>query len=186
MLDAGCEDLSFSHTVLRVNGLERLKELPAEAAVRLAFLLRGSTVEEAVELCRRWKTPNAFCDQVKALLLALEQSMPDSLYAARRYVCRYWKGWQGALSIRAALGENVDEAIKMCKTVSKNGTAIEIKRLAVNGKELQETLGVIPAKTGMLLERLQDLCWQEPSRNKKPVLLALAGEIVQKERDFTS
>ena len=185
MLEAGCQDLAFSHTVLQVNDLDRLAELPAQAPVRLAFLLRDRTAEEAVELCRRWKTSCAFSDEVKALLLALGQPAPDSLYAARCYVCRYWKGWQGALAIRAVLGEDVAQATQMCKTVSKNGTAIEIKRLAVNGKELQEALGVIPARTGVLLARLQELCWQEPSRNKKPVLLALAGEIVKTERDFT-
>lgn len=185
MLDTGCEARAFYHTVLQVNDLERLSELPVQAPVRLAFLLRDTTAENAVELCHRWKTSNAFCDQVKALLLALAQSVPDTPYAARRYVCLNWQGWQGALAIRLALGEDVSEAVKMCRTVSKNGTAIEIKRLAVNGKELQEVLGVIPAKTGILLARLQDLCWQDPHRNKKSVLLALASEIVKTEREFT-
>lgn len=184
LLDAGCEKAVFPHTVLQVNELERLEALPAQAAVRLAFLLRECTASEATELCRRWKTSNVFADQVKVLLQALAQPTPDSLYAARRYVCGYWAGWQGALAIRAALGEDVSAAMEMCKTVSKNGTAIEIKRLAVNGKELQDALGVIPARTGALLARLQDLCWQEPTRNKKPTLLALAERIVKEEGGF--
>jgi tRNA nucleotidyltransferase (CCA-adding enzyme) len=184
LLDAGCEKTVFPHTVLQVNELERLEALPAQAAVRLAFLLRECTASEATELCRCWKTSNVFADQVKVLLQALAQPTPDSLYAARRYVCGYWAGWQGALAIRAALGEDVSAAMEMCKTVSKNGTAIEIKRLAVNGKELQDALGVIPARTGALLARLQDLCWQEPTRNKKPTLLALAERIVKEEGGF--
>ena len=184
MLSAECEKQAFFNTVLQLNDLERLQELPADAPVRMAFLLRDGSAEDAVALCRRWKTSNAFCDQVKVLLEALGQPVPDSPYAARRHVCRYWMGWQGAFAIRAALGEDVADAAGSCKTVAKNGTAVEIKRLAVNGKELQDALGVLPAKTGVLLARLQDLCWQEPSRNKKPALLALAGEIVAREKEF--
>ena len=72
----------------------------------------------------------------------------------------------------------------LCRTVVREGSAIELRRLAVNGRELQERVGVIPARTGELLTRLQDLVWQEPARNRKATLLALASEIVDGEADF--
>jgi hypothetical protein len=35
-----------------------------------------------------------------------------------------------------------------------------------------------------MLKRLQDAVWREPARNKRAVLLDLAHEICEKERDF--
>jgi hypothetical protein len=54
----------------------------------------------------------------------------------------------------------------------------------VNGRELQETLGVLPRRTGELLLRLQDEVFREPANNKRRELLALAAEICERERDF--
>ena len=68
--------------------------------------------------------------------------------------------------------------------MSRDGTAVEVRRLAVNGKELQEKLGVLPRRTGELLLCLQDLVWQEPECNKRATLLELARDICEKERDF--
>ena len=184
LVAAGCEKQVFFDTVPCLNALEQMDTLAPEATLRLAFLLREHTPEAAVALCRRWRSPNAFGDEVGALLGAYREAVPTSLYTARRFVCQYWRGWQGALAMRAALGEDVAEVAKMCKTVSKNGTAVEIKRLAVNGKELQEAVGVRLDKTGVLLRMLQDLCWQEPKNNKKATLTALAAEIVAKNKDF--
>jgi hypothetical protein len=49
---------------------------------------------------------------------------------------------------------------------------------------LQENLGVRPVRTGELLLRLQDLVWQDPTRNKRAWLTDAAREICEKERDF--
>ena len=184
LLAAGWEAYVFSDTVLGVNDLEGLDALPVEAPLRLAFLLTGNTVDRVRTLCRTLKAPNAFSDGVCGLLAALETPLPTTPYEARRFVCTHWHCFEGALTLRAARGEDTAFAAEVCKRVAKNGTAIEIRRLAVGGRELQEQLGVRPARTGALLARLQDLCWQDPARNKKAVLLALAAEIVKKEKDF--
>ena len=86
--------------------------------------------------------------------------------------------------LKRKYGEDVAAARLLCRTVAKNGTAIEIRRRSVNGRELQERVGVRPERTGELLRRLQDLVWQEPARNKKSILLELAGEIIVREEDF--
>ena len=77
----------------------------------------------------------------------------------------------------------MEEAITLCRRVLADGTATEIRRLAVNGRELQE-LGVRPAKTGVLLSRLQELVWEEPERNRRSTLLSLARDILEKESTF--
>ena len=82
------------------------------------------------------------------------------------------------------MGDDIEQTQLLCKRVAKNGTAIAIRALAVSGKELQDATGVRPDQTGVLLSRLQDLCWQEPSRNKKSVLIELASEICQREKGF--
>ncbi|MBO5327453.1 MAG: polynucleotide adenylyltransferase [Clostridia bacterium] len=181
---AQCEKQVFSDTVLCLEGIEALQALPANAALRLAFLLREQSADAAEKLCRRLRASNAFTDEVTGVLRALGEGLPDDLYAARRFVSTFWQSWQGALTLRRAMGDDIEQTQLLCKRVAKNGTAIAIRALAVSGKELQDATGVRPDQTGVLLSRLQDLCWQEPSRNKKSVLMELASEICQREKGF--
>ena len=185
LFEAQCEKQVFFDTVPCLEGIEALEKLPADAALRLAFLLREHSADAAEMLCRRLRASNAFTDEVTGVLKALGEPLPDIPYAARRFVSTFWQSWQGALNLRRAMGEDIEENYLLCKRVAKNGTALSIRGLAVSGKELQDTVHVRPAQTGKLLERLQALCWEEPSRNKKRVLLELANEICQNEKGFT-
>lgn len=181
---AACEREVFFDTVITSFELNALDTLPEDAALRLAFLLRESTPDAAYLLCRRWHAPNAFCDRVAGLLRAFGEPLPTNHYTARRFVCAYFHEWEGALLMLRALHEDVDLALALCRSVVRDKSALEIRRLAVNGRELQEKVGVLPAKTGELLSLLQDLCWQDPQNNKKATLLALAKEICEKRKDF--
>ena len=184
LFDAQCEKQVFFDTVPRLNGIEALEILPADAALRLAFLLREYSADAAGALCRRLRASNAFTDEVTGILKALSEPIPETPYEARRFVSTFWKSWQGALDLRQAMGENVEQTHLLCKRVAKNGTALSIRGLAVSGKELQDAVRVRPAQTGALLSRLQDLCWEEPSRNKKSILLELASKICREEKEF--
>ena len=181
---AQCEKQVFFDTVPCLNGIHALESLPADASLRLAFLLREHTVDAAEKLCRRLRASNAFANEVTGVLKALSEPLPDTPYEARRFVSTFWQSWKGALTLRRAMGDNIEQTQLLCKRVANNGTAIAIRALAVSGKELQDATGVRPEQTGVLLSRLQDLCWQEPSRNKKSVLIELAAEICQKEKGF--
>ena len=185
LFQANCEKQVFFDTVIRLNGIEALETLPADASLRLAFLLREHTADAALALCRRLRASNAFTDEVTGVLNALKQPLPETPFAARRFVCGFWHEWKGAFALREAMGEDTAQAYQLCKRVANNGTAISIRGLAVSGKELQDAVHVRPAKTGELLSRLQELCWQEPKRNKKPILIELANEICQNEKGFT-
>ncbi len=181
---AGCEKYAFFDTVCGVNAASGVDKLPCEAALRLAWMAPHLSCEQAVALGKRYHAPNAFGAALAAYCEGARECLPQSAYEARRFTTKYWHYWKGILALQEARGVNVDEARELCAKVSRDGSAVEIRRLAVNGKELQESFGVRPARTGELLIRLQDLVWQDPARNKRVWLMEAAREICEKERDF--
>lgn len=181
---AGCEKYAFFDTVCGVNAWNGIDTLPREAALRLAWLLPDLAAEEAVALGKRYHAPNAFGAALAAYVEGARAALPQNAYEARRFTTRFWHYWCGVLALQGARGTDVEAAEALCAQVVRDGSAVEVRRLAVNGRELQENLGVRPARTGELLLRLQDLVWQEPTRNKRAWLTQAAREICEKERDF--
>lgn len=183
LLDADCAPFVFGDIAIDRVSLAMLAALPPRAEVRLAALLCGEAPEKARALCKNLRTSNTFCDTVVGILRAAATPLPTDLPTARRFTVTHWGMWENALAVLAARGTDTAKAHALCRTVSRDGTAIELRRLAVNGKELQEAVGVLPARTAAMLARLQELVWQDPARNKKPTLLALAAEILEKEHE---
>ena len=181
---ANCENYAFFDTVMGVNAVNGIDQLPREAALRMAWLCPALTAEQAVVLGKRYHAPNAFGAALAAYTEGARAALPQSAYEARRFTTRYWHYWKGIIALQKARGADVSEAETLCTQVSRDGSAVEIRRLAINGKELQESLGVRPARTGEMLLRLQDLVWQDPVRNKRAWLTQAALEICEKERDF--
>ncbi len=173
---AGCLPLVFGGLLPDRARFSALPALPPEAELRLSALLLGHTPEEARALCRTLKTPNAFADKVAAYLAAAGESLPKTPCAARRYVCRHFGGFEGGLCLMAVAPSEREEALALCRRVLRDGTAVELRRLAVNGRELQ-ALGIAPADTGRVLSALQELVWQTPEKNKKPLLLEAAADL---------
>ena len=183
LLDTGCAPYVFLDSLPDEGALDALQALPAEAPLRLAALLHRSTPDKLSRLAARWHASNAFTKALTAAVTALAAPVPVTPFEARRYVCTYFPHFEKGLLLRAALlGESTEEAIALCRRVLADGTAVEIRRLAVNGRELQDELGVRPDKTGLLLSRLQQLVWEEPARNRRAVLLCLARDILEKEK----
>ncbi len=179
---AGCIPYVFFDTVPDILQLSVLKELPPEAPLRIAALLHAQGAAEVRKLARRWHAPNAFLDSMLAYLAILGEKTPESPYEARRFVCSHHPHFDKGLLFRAVLlGEDVTAARALTRKVLRDGTAVELRRLAVNGKELQENVGVRPAKTAQLLRRLQDTVWQAPEKNHREILLAEARLICEKE-----
>ena len=182
MAEAGCVPYVFFGLTPDLQKAPALHELPPEAPVRLAALLHGETPEALATLVRRWHAPNAFSNELCSVVRALHDAIPRTPYEARRFVCTHFPHFEGALLVRHILtGESVDAALSLTRAVKKDGTAVEIRRLAVNGREIQEKVGVRIEKTAALLVRLQDLVWQEPSRNRKGTLLDAAVNICKQE-----
>lgn len=184
LLNTGCAPYVFFDRLPDHNALDALEGLPAEAPLRLAALLHRCLPAELTALAKRWHAPNAFAEALSSTVAAFRSPPPTTPFEARRFVCTHYPHFEKGLLLRAALyQEQETEAIALCRRVLADGTAIEVRRLAVNGRELQE-LGVRPAKTGLLLSRLQELVWEKPERNRRATLLALARDILEKESLF--
>ncbi len=184
---AQCLPFVFFDTVPDLSVATRLNGLPENAALRLAALLHGESQERLWALCRRLHTSNAFLGALVSTVAAYREAPPTSPYEARRFVCTHHPHFDDGLLLRAVLlGEDTTPARALCESVLRDRTAVEVRRLAVNGKELQDALGIKPAVTGKLLLLLQDAVWQEPAQNKKQTLLKLAAEICKKDKRFTS
>ena len=182
LFEAGCTPYVFFDLKPDEALLPRLAALPPDAPLRIAALLHKSDEGQVRHLIRRWHAPNAFLDSVLSYLSILKEPLPATPYEARRFVCRHYPYFEKGLILRGVLYfEDVDAALTLTKQVLKNGTAIEIRRLAVNGKELQDAVGVRPDKTAFLLGRLQDLVWQAPQKNRREILLLEARRIVKEE-----
>jgi tRNA nucleotidyltransferase (CCA-adding enzyme) len=181
---AGCEKYAFFDTVVGVNAVKGVDGLPREAALRLAWMAPQLTAAQAIALAKRYHAPNAFGAALAAYAEGARAELPQNAYEARRFTTSYWHHWRGILALCGARGADVAEAQALCAQVARDGSAVEVRRLAVNGRELQENLGVRPVRTGELLLRLQDLVWQDPTRNKRAWLTDAAREICEKERDF--
>ena len=184
MRAAGCEKYVFLDTAPWIEPNVDVEALPAVAALRLAALLPQLPCEAALAFGRALHAPNVFGEGLAAYLAAAREPLPTTPFEARRFTCSYWAQYEGALALRAARGEEIGEALALCRRVAKDGSAVELRRLAVNGRELQEGCGVLPQQTATLLRRLQELVWEEPTRNKKQCLLSLATQICEKERGF--
>ena len=184
---ADCLPFVFFDTVPDLSVADRLDKLPENAPLRLAALLHGESEEKLAALCRCLHTSNAFLRALVSAVAAYREAPPTTSYEARRFVCTHHPHFDDGLLLRAVLlGEDTAPARTLCADVLRDRTAVEVRRLAVSGRELQDTLGVIPAATGKLLALLQDAVWQEPARNKKQALLVLAAEICEENKSFLS
>lgn len=183
LLECDCGKYVFFDTVSALNKVS-IQSLPPVAALRMAALFPTLTREEAMALSRRYHAPNAFGLALGAFCEGAREALPTNDYEARKYLLRYWHHFRGCLALAALRGDDVSSATALCERASRDGSVVEIRRLAVNGKELQVALGVRPEKTGELLARLQDAVLQTPESNKKNHLLALAAKICEKEREF--
>ena len=176
LLGAGCGKYVFFDTVQGVKPIS-FEGLPVDAALRLAAILPHADVEEARALCKRLKTSNAFLTDVCGYLAASRAPLPVSVYEARVFLLKHWHHWQGGLAIKVVNGVDIGEVEALCRRLSRDGSVVEIRRLAVNGKELQDALGVRGAQTGALLARLQDMVLREDVENKRAALMAAAEKI---------
>lgn len=173
---AGCQSAIFGalSPVIPPDGMT-FSLLPVNAALRTAALLPDATDRELAELCRRLHTSRAFSQDLVGLSAAGQEPLPQTPFEARRFVCRHFPFYENALAL-IAYRRNTDnrEALALCRRVHRNGTAVELRRLAVTGLELQQEAGIAPRDTAQVLAQLQEWVWEDPKRNKRPLLLEAA------------
>lgn len=171
----GCYPYVFGVLLPDARAVAALCTFPPDPAVRLAALFRGEPPERAEALCRALRTSKDFLHTVTGVIAAMQEPVPQNEYEARRFVCRYFTCWRAAMEVRMALGEDAAHAAALCARVVHDRTAVDLPRLAVNGRELQEKAGIRAEKTAQMLRYLQDAVWHDPTKNKKAVLLELAA-----------
>lgn len=177
----GCVPYVFGDTVPDLSVLPAFEKMPSDPAVRFAALVFPHGAEKARELCRKLRSSNAFSHTVCEVIEAMGEKLPQSEFEARRFVCTYYDSWRAAMAVLSAKGENVENSAALCDRVTRDRTAVDLHRLAVNGAELQQKAGIRVEKTAKTLRYLQELVWQEPRNNKKAVLIAAAMAYAQKE-----
>ena len=182
---ADCTAYIFGEATVNETAAAVLPSLPEDPALRLAALLADNRPDALRTLCKRLHAPNALTDALVAYVAALPDPIPTSPYEARRYVCTHYPHFRGVLQLKSALyGTDTKNALALTEAVLRDRTAVELRRLAVNGKELQEALGILPRHTGRLLAALQELVWQEPTCNRRSTLLAAAKEITKEDPSY--
>ena len=181
MRQCGCVPYVFGSAEPDFSLLPAFDRLPADPAVRLAALLAPHGEETAHALCRALRTSNAFSHTVCGVIAAMNGNLPQNEFEARRFVCSHYETWRAALAVLAAKGENAENSAALCEKVTRDRTAVDLHRLAVNGAELQQKAGIRAEKTAKTLRYLQELVWREPQQNKKAALLAAAREYAQRE-----
>lgn len=170
----GCFPYVFGALSPDACALAALSAFPPDPAVRLAALFRKESPASAEALCRALHTSKEFLHTVTGGIAAMQEPLPQNDYEARRFVCRYFAIWRTVMEVRLALGEDAAYATELCARAVRDRTAVDLPRLAVNGKELQEKAGVRAEKTAQMLRYLQDAVWHDPAKNKKAILLELA------------
>lgn len=181
MRQCGCVPYVFGGAEPDFSILPAFDRLPADPAVRLAALLAPHGEQTARALCRALRTSNAFSRTVCGVIAAINDDLPENEFEARRFVCAHYETWRAAMAVLAAKGENTENSAALCETVTRDRTAVDLPRLAVNGAELQQKAGIRAGKTAKTLRYLQELVWREPQQNKKAALLAAAREYAQRE-----
>ncbi len=180
LVDAECLSLAFPGAPLRAEFAARWKSLAPDAPLRLAAIFAGDAAD-ADAFCRKMHTSRAFAERTAALVKGKSAPLPTDLYEARHFVFRFFPVWRDLLSLKEIAGEETGEARRLCEQVVREGSAVDLHRLAVNGKELQDALRIAPADTAPMLSRLQDAVFRDPALNKKRLLLSLAAKEIGRE-----
>ena len=151
-----------------------------------------ASVQMARAVMRRFRYPNAVTEKALRLIAAhmfhYEETWKDS--AVRRFIIRTGEDLLPELfDLRMAdtagtFGADPDPAVllpfkKRIESVLAAGSALSLKRLAINGNDLMEN-GVKPGKyVGIILKELLETVVDDPAQNTRETLLEIAGKINQ-------
>lgn len=151
--------------------------LPQEAAVRLAYLLRGQEPAAVREVLQFLKPSNAFSEAVVRLTKA---SLPQEIHApaARRFCAAYGDLTESALTLIAYDGAESAEAAEtllcLATEIFERGDCLTLENLALTGKDLI-TAGYPPSpQIGEILDALLQAVLDNPRLNQRETLLTLA------------
>lgn len=162
-----------------------INSAPVDVACRLAMLLAPivsdkalATATQARNALTRLRFPNAVVNRVTAAIsgLAIPITAESSAAGIRRLLASVGRdGAEDAIAVRQALDTIDARLVQRVRSESASAHALSIKELAVDGKDLQRTLGLRPGPwIGHLLDALLREVLEEPAANDRTRLLKLA------------
>ena len=146
-------------------------------ALRLAAVLFGGEGAEkaAVPALKRLKFDNETIELTAAVVRLSGWEIPAVRREMKRLAAENSAAYaRHALRFRvAAQADGAEEALDLLEAVLASGEPCGVADLAVNGKDVMDTLGVPPGKIiGETLQKLLSLVWDEPEANTRERLLA--------------
>lgn len=154
----------------------RIHSVTLDFPTRLAFLYGES--EALPDHLSKMKLSNAIKDKVIRLSRLMKTPTPVTDGDVRRLLSVCGDNIFDLISIKKALGENVDGLTKKANDILKKGDCLSIKDLAIGGKDLLD-IGITPSLIGVILESLLSRVMDDPTLNENQTLLALAKEIMK-------
>jgi tRNA nucleotidyltransferase (CCA-adding enzyme) len=153
--------------------------LPRESMLRLSLLLCGADEQSAKAACRTLKLSTKQTDAVAAYIAALERPTPRTDAELRRYMADVGEHTDGALRLSQVCGKIPDAQalIERCERIRARGDCLSIAQLAVGGRDLMNELGLRGSDVGKTLAALLDAVLDDPEKNEREGLLALAKQI---------
>lgn len=157
----------------RADAGNHLETLPKEKSVRWAGFLRHMPSDTVRAILKGLKLDNETIDNAETMVKAAGTPLAPKKPQIRRFLSRM-SGYQfdGCLYLKELDGDvQVEEIRRLRKEIEEAGDCVSLKTLEVNGKDLMEA-GVKPGKAlGGILAWLLDLVLDDPSLNKKEILL---------------
>jgi len=150
-----------------------LAELPKEKSVRWAGFLRHMEPETVGKILKDLKLDNETINNGKAMAAAFRTPLSPEKREIRRFLSRMTPyQFEGALRLKELDGEKgIPEIRRLWQEIAEDGDCVSLKTLAVSGNDLIAA-GIKPGKdVGEALKTLLELVLDDPSMNKKEILL---------------
>lgn len=156
---------------------ESLSSLPAVFETRLAFLLLGTQKEALCARLHALKLSNAQVAAVVGLVSFADADFSDtSEPTVRRLMAKTGALFEPLMDILHAKGVDVDGIRVTAKYCLARGDCLSLGELALGGKDLV-TLGFKGKAIGETLEALLEQVLDDPSLNKREILLKLIDNV---------
>ena len=172
MNEAGIFEVIAPDLKLDISRLERVSELKSDFACRMAFCLIGQ--ENADKYISSLRLSNAVGGRIRKLvLLASKPLEADTDPKLRRLMAQAGDELPFLLDIKKIFGDDTEGIAARAEIIKKRGDCIDLKSLAVSGKDLAE-LGINGTAVGATLKALLEAVLDDPTINTREKLMELA------------
>lgn len=150
-----------------------LARLPREKSMRWAGCLRRLAPETAGKILKGLKLDNETIMNGRVMAEAYQSPLNADKTEIRRFLSRMTRyQFEGCLNLKELDGDlKVREIRRLWGEIEESGDCVSLKTLAVSGNDLLE-VGIRPGKeVGEILKSFLELVIEDPSMNKKEILL---------------